>query len=265
VPISPETFDEEHDATGRSEVIWRLAAEAYGEDYPSEVRPWGLTTWWVLGRCVSAMRVGPGSTFVDLACGRGGPGLWLSRATGANMTGVDWSPVAIQAATERAATFVPSARARFLVGDLAASGLPDECADAAVCLDAIFFAEDRVAALREVKRLLRPAGRYAFTAPETDTPTRPAHVKDWTPLLEAAGLELESKEEVPRFAEQLGRMYALWIEHLDEIRAELGDATAERLETEARMVAPTLKTRRSIFITARRPDDSRADMRRSGN
>jgi hypothetical protein len=63
-------------------------------------------------------------------------------------------------------------------------------------------------------------------------------VKDGTPLLEAAGLELESKEEVPQFAEQVGCTYALWIEHLDEIRAELGDTAAERLETEARMVAP---------------------------
>jgi ubiquinone/menaquinone biosynthesis C-methylase UbiE len=252
-PISPEAFDEEHAATGRSEVIWRLAAEAYGEDYPAEVRPWGLTTWWVLGRCVSALRVGTGQAFVDLACGRGGPGLWLSRATGADLIGVDWSPVAIKDATERTTAFVPSVRARFLVGDLAASGLPDECADAAVCLDAIFFAEDRVAALREVRRLLRPAGRYAFTGPETDAPTRPGHVEDWRPLLEAAGLEVESKEEVPRFAEQLGRMYDLWLERIDEIRAELGAAAAEGLETEARTVAPTLASRRSVFITARRP------------
>ena len=171
IPISPEIFDEEHAATGRSEVIWRLAADAYGEDYPTEVRPWGLTTWWVLGRCVSALRVGPGDVVVDLACGRGGPGLWLSRATGADLIGVDWSPVAIEEATERTRAFVPSDRARFLVGDLSASGLPGECADAVVCLDAIFFAEDRIAALREVKRILRPAGRYVFTGPETDTPT----------------------------------------------------------------------------------------------
>jgi ubiquinone/menaquinone biosynthesis C-methylase UbiE len=252
IPISPEIFDEEHAATGRSEVIWRLAADAYGEDYPTEVRPWGLTTWWVLGRCVSALRVGPGDVVVDLACGRGGPGLWLSRATGADLIGVDWSPVAIEEATERTRAFVPSDRARFLVGDLSASGLPGECADAVVCLDAIFFAEDRIAALREVKRILRPAGRYAFTGPETDTPTRPGHVRDWTPLLDAAGLELESKEEVPRFAEQLSRVYALWLEHLDEIRAEIGETAAERLEDEAQTVAPTLETRRSIFITARR-------------
>lgn len=32
------------------------------------------------------------------------------------------------------------------------------------------------------------------------------HVTDWAPLLAAARLVTESKERVPRFAEQLGRM-----------------------------------------------------------
>jgi ubiquinone/menaquinone biosynthesis C-methylase UbiE len=251
--VSPATFDRAHGLTAPNELILRLAAEAYGVDYPEEVQPWGMTTWWTLGRCVSALRVGPGRLLVDLACGRGGPGLWLARATGAELIGVDWSPVAVEAATARAADFVPPGRARFLVGDLAASGLHDAEADALVCLDAIFFAEDRIAALREVRRLLRPEGRYLFTAPEVATPTQAFHVHDWTPLLEAAGLQLESKEEIPRFAEQVGRMYELWLEHLDEIRAEIGAEAADRLETEARTVGPTLASRRAMLIVARRP------------
>jgi ubiquinone/menaquinone biosynthesis C-methylase UbiE len=169
------------------------------------------------------------------------------------LIGVDWSPVAVEAATGRTSSFVPSDRARFLVGDLTATGLADRSAEAVVCLDAVFFAEDRIAALREVNRLLGSGGRYAFTAPETDPPTRPAHVPDWTPSLEAAGLKLESKEDVPHFAEQLGRMYALWLEHLDELRAELGESAAERLETEAHTVAPALSSRLHLFIVARRP------------
>ncbi len=252
-PVSPSTFDRAHGFTARSELIWRLAAQAYGADYPEEVQALGMTTWWTLGRCVSALRVGPGRLLVDLACGRGGPGLWLSRATGADLIGVDWSPVAVEAATNRAAAFVPPGRARFLVGDLAASGLPDGEADALVCLDAVFFAEDRIAALREVHRLLRPEGRYLFTATEVPTPTQAFHVHDWTPLLEAAGLQLEHKEEIPRFAEQLGRMYHLWLEHLEEIRAEIGAEAADRLEGEARTLGPSLASRRAMLIVARRP------------
>jgi len=124
-PISPATFDQAHGATAHSELIWRLAAQAYGEDYPAEVQPWGMTTLWVLGRCVSGLRVGPGHQLVDLACGRGGPGLWLARATGADLIGIDWSPVGVEAASARASHFVQADRARFMVGDLAASGLPE--------------------------------------------------------------------------------------------------------------------------------------------
>lgn len=252
-PFSPATFDLAHGVAARSDLIWRLSAQAYGDDYPAEVQPWGGTTWWVLGRCVSGLRVGPGKLLVDLACGRGGPGLWLSRATGANLVGVDWSPVGVEAASARAAHFVPSGRARFVIGDLVASGLPDQCADGVVCLDSIFFAADQVAALREVCRLLRRDGRYVFTAPEVRIPTKPFHVSDWKPLLEAAGLELESKEEVPRFAEQLGRWYQLVLEHLDAIRLEVGDEMAGRLEAEARSVGPTLNDEEALLLVARRP------------
>jgi hypothetical protein len=66
--------------------MWRLAREAYGADYPGELQPWGVTTWWTLGRFISGLRVGAGQHLLDLACGRGGVGLWLARATGAQLT-----------------------------------------------------------------------------------------------------------------------------------------------------------------------------------
>lgn len=254
MPISAELFDDGFASMARSDLLWQLAAEAYGADYPGEVQPWGMTTWWTLGRCVSSLRVGPEQLLVDLACGRGGPGLRLSRATGADLVGVDWSQVAVDSASARAPTFVPDGRARYVVGDLAATGLPDASADAVLCLDAVFFAEDRVAALREVRRLLRPAGRYVFTADEVDPPTEPRHVQDWGLLLNAAGLELQSKEEIPRFREQLARMYELWLERLDHLAAEYGSERAERLELEARTVGPTLHTRRPLFVVAQARD-----------
>jgi ubiquinone/menaquinone biosynthesis C-methylase UbiE len=247
------TFDQAHGKAGTSPLMWRLSAQAYGENYPAEVQPWGMTTWWVLGRFVSELKVGPGHRLVDLACGRGGPGLWLARATGADLTGVDWSAIGVAAAQERASEFVPDGRADFRVGELAATGLPDGYADAAMCADAIFFAADRVAAFTEVARILKPAGRFVFTCDEDDSPDRAMAVPDWTPLAEAGGLEVERKEEVPHFAEQLQRMYDLWLENLEALRAEVGDDEAQELYNEAMRVGPTLKNRRPLVITARKP------------
>jgi ubiquinone/menaquinone biosynthesis C-methylase UbiE len=248
-----EAFDAVHETFDQNTIGTRLAAEAYGADYPAEVQPFGMTTWWVLGRFVSELRVGPGMQLVDLACGRGGPGLWLARATGATLTGIDWSPRAVALARRRAGDFVPDGRASFAVGDLAATGLPDASADAVLCADAIFFATDRVAVFTEVARILRPGGRFVFTCDEDDRSERRSAVPDWTPLAEAGGLVVERKEEVPRFAEQLQRMYDLWLEHIDEIRAEMGDEVATEYETEAKMVGPTLVGRTPLIITAVRP------------
>lgn len=248
-----EGFDLVHAANNPDSISWRLAAEAYGDDYPAEVQAFGMTTYWLLGRYVSELRIGPGDRLADLACGRGGPGLWVARATGADLIGIDWSVKAIEAARVRAEDFVSPGRARFEVGDLAATGLADASVDAAMCADAIFFALDRVAAFTEVARILRPGGAFVFTCDEDGRAERAMAVPDWTPLVEAGGLVVERKEIVPRFAEQLQRMYDLWLEHLDEIRAELGAEVAAEYEQEATVVGPTLAGRTPLIVTARRP------------
>jgi ubiquinone/menaquinone biosynthesis C-methylase UbiE len=147
---------------------------------------------------------------------------------------------------------VPEGRANFRVGDLASTGLPEGYAEAAMCADAIFFAADRIAVFTEVARILKPGGRFVFTADE-DNSDRAMAVPDWTPLAEAGGLSVERKEEVPRFAEQLQRMYDLWLENLDALRAEVGDEEADALYDEAVRVGPTLNNRRPLIITVRKP------------
>ena len=252
-------FDAVFAQMAATHIGWRLSSEAYGLEYPSEVQPYGTTTTWTLGRYVSELRLDRDRVLVDLACGRGGPGLWVARATGARLIGVDWSRVGVAAAMDRASEFVPDGRATFRVGTLDATGLPDHIADAAMCADAIFFAPDRVAAFAEAARILKPGGRFVFTCMEdrSEDDTSRARVSrhgvpDWTPILEAGGLQIERKEEIPRFVQQLQRMYALWLANLDAIRCEHGDEAADDMAAEARSVGPTLSTRVPLIITARR-------------
>ncbi len=250
--ISPARFDRLHEAVEGSTLLPRLSAQAFGVNWPAEVDPFGGTTWWTLGRFISGLRVGPDELLVDLACGRGGVGLWLARATGARLIGVDFSAAAVRAAAARAPRFVPVGRAQFEVGELTDSGLPNALADGVVCVDAVFFAADRVAAVAEIGRLLRPGRRAMVTAVEIDN-DRPGAVPDWRPIVEAGGLRVVDREVTPGFPEQVLRMYELWLAHADELGAELGEEVAAGLLEEARHVGPMLPQATAWMYTLERP------------
>lgn len=257
LPITSDDFDRAHGQTAKSDLLWELSSRAYGADCPTELRAWGMTTWWTLGRFITGLRLSPGELLLDLACGRGGVGLWLARAANANLVGVDWSPAGVSGAVGRSTEFVPAGRARFQVGDLAATGLDAESIDGAVCADAVFFAADRVAVFAEMARVLRPGGRFLFTADESDEPDRAGAVPDWGPIIERGGLAVVAREEIPNWSSQLNGMYDAWVENIDVLRAELGDEPADDLLSEAHRVGPTLSQRTGVLYTAEKP--KRAD------
>ena len=247
--VNAEAFDLGYGVTSPGNIMQRMAREAYGDDYPEGVDPFGMSTLWTLRTFVTELKLPEGGVLVDIACGRAGVSLWVARETGANLIGVDWSPVGVAAAAERANDWVPQGMARFQVGDLTATGLPDECADAVLCADAIFFASDRVAAVREAARILRPGGRYAFTADEAND-GRTLAVPDWRPIIEAGGLDVVTRVEIPHWREQLARLYEIWLDNLDEVRETLGDDSANELKDEAESVGPTLMNRTGVLYVA---------------
>jgi ubiquinone/menaquinone biosynthesis C-methylase UbiE len=250
--VTAEDFDRAHEETSKSDLLWQVSSDAYGRDCPRELQAWGMTTWWTLGRFVAGLRLAPDSTLLDLACGRGGVGLWLARALQVQLIGVDWSPAGVREATARAPQFVPDGRAEFRVGDLTATGLEPDSVDGAVCADAVFFASDRGAVFTEVARVLRPGARFLFTADEEDT-DRPAAVPDWGPIVESGGLVIVARDEIPHWAAQLTAMYEAWMANIDALRAELGDASADDLVEEATTVGPTLARRTGVLYTAEKP------------
>ncbi|MEA2790662.1 MAG: hypothetical protein QOG73_3068, partial [Acetobacteraceae bacterium] len=61
--------------------------------------------------------------------------LWISGRTGADLIGIDLSPVGVDLAREQATRLGLADRARFQVGDLTNTGLPDASCDAVLSLD----------------------------------------------------------------------------------------------------------------------------------
>ena len=112
-----------------------------------------------------AAGVAAGTTVIDLCCGRGGPALFLARATGCNVVGADSSPEAIELARATAERSGLTERASFVVAD--ATRVPFTTTfDAALLLETLLSIEDKPAVLREARRLLRPGGRFGLTAEE---------------------------------------------------------------------------------------------------
>lgn len=238
--MTPEAFDAQFQAQHGSTLLKELWAHAWGEQYPAEVAPSSGCPWRLLGLMVTVLRPAPGSTLVDLGCGPGGPGLWLARATGTRLVGVDWSAAAVRIAEERSPGWLPTGRARFRTGTFDATGLAAASADTVISVDALALAPDPHAALTEVRRVLRPGGRLLFTAAEPAAGLGPDGASSWAEILREAGLVPRARHELPGEGRAWGLLYASVREHQRELRAQMGGTATDTLLAEASMVEPYL-------------------------
>jgi SAM-dependent methyltransferase len=251
-PPTAAEFDSEFAAADRSPGLRRVWQQA-APDLPPEIEPYSFVSVALLGHLGDALALSPGTTLVDLGCGRGGPGLWLAQSRGAALIGVDFSAVAVQQATDRAALFRLATQARFMVGDLAGTGLADGVADAVVSIDALHFAADPTAAAREALRLLRPGGRLVLTNWQAHSPADPQPPSrmriDWAETLASAGFAEVRVEARPEWQELFTRVF--------QVALELGDPDDDEglalLQDEARQMLPQAHLVDRVVGTATRP------------
>ncbi len=164
IGFGPDVFDQGFmDAAEDDGYVAEVFRSVMGDEYAGELAPFSFITRSVLAKTVTILSLSPGRVFVDLACGTGGPGLWLARESGARLIGIDWSPEAIRQANRRMAVLAPAGGASFHVGLLTDTGLDDESADAVVCYDAFQFAPDSIECVSEIARVLRSGGRFMMS------------------------------------------------------------------------------------------------------
>jgi SAM-dependent methyltransferase len=159
--VTSDYFDQWFADIAESDARQRLFTECLG--VPPEVGPSNTVPLIGLQEVAGALALEPGGVLVDIACGRGGPGMWVSRETGADLTGIDFSAEAIGQASQRRKLFGLESRATFAVGTFDGTGLSAGIADAAMCIDAFQFSRDRLAAAQELRRILRRGGRVVMT------------------------------------------------------------------------------------------------------
>lgn len=157
----PAEFDEWYETIAASPRWDGLVREWLG--LPETVESTGYLTGAGLAEVTGLLALGEEQTLVEVGCGRAGYGLAVI-AGGGRLTGVDFSAVALSAASRAATRLGLADRARFLLGELTSTGLPDASADAVLCVDALQFAPSVVEAAVECRRLLRPGGRLVVTS-----------------------------------------------------------------------------------------------------
>ena len=167
----------------------RIWAEVYGDQYPAGLDTYSYLTNDELDRAFHELALPAGGLLGDLACGRGGPGLWLANRSRARLIGVDVAQSALTAARLRARALGMAAVAEFRPGDFRGHRPGGGQSGRRRFLDALLFSPDKRAAVAEMARIIKPGGRVVMTTWDYHRqPTgRPPQVPDHRPLLEQAG------------------------------------------------------------------------------
>jgi SAM-dependent methyltransferase len=132
--------------------------DAFADGFAEHARDGFYNAHYDRPACLSLLGDVTGRTVLDVACG---PGFYAEQlvADGARVIGLDQSPRMVELSTRR----VPSGE--FRVHDLAdpLDWLPERSVDLIVFALAIEYVDDRVAALRELRRVLRPGGALVLS------------------------------------------------------------------------------------------------------
>jgi ubiquinone/menaquinone biosynthesis C-methylase UbiE len=145
-----------------SEVQMKVRRETYGEYIGQnsfitvdEYRAWS-----------PLLNVKPDQYVLEIACGSGGPAVFLAQLLNCRLVGVDVNENALATAKQLVEAAGLQTRVQFQYAD-ANQQLPfeDETFDGLVCFDAINHLADRAQVLQEWHRLLKPVTRILYTDP----------------------------------------------------------------------------------------------------
>lgn len=255
-----EGYDAVYDALPRGETfnrLWRM--NAYDGGFPEQFAHIGFLTVPEAQRLRELLQIRPGEALADLACGAGGPGLWMARESGASLIGIDPSAAGLAAARQRARDAGLAGRARFQHGTFEHTNLADGAAGAVMSIDAFQYAPDKRSAFAEFARIMGAGARAGIVCFEVDPATVAGlpvlgvdPVPDYRPLIAAAGLNIEAYEETPGWQERVYAAFSAIVDNTDTLIAEMGEQAAAAAVAEAMLTVQMKPYPRRIMAVASR-------------
>ncbi len=178
-----------------------------------------------------------GVTVLDLCCGIGGPGRFITQELGCDYLGVDYSASAVDIARQRA----DDRPCRFEVARI--PPIPSGPFDVVLLFETMLAFAEKEPLLREISRALSPGGRFACTfeggpaLTEAEREQMPEADTVWLVEIDEMLASLDRVELVVRWQEDCSQSHAATAESLTEafaadavdIAAQVGDEALEEL------------------------------------
>ena len=226
---------------GRSKWVEKIWSEAFGDQYPVGLDHYGFVTKHDLEVFKSWLNLEPGSTLLDIGCGRGGPGLKIAEQLDLKLIGIDPVKEAVEQAQAFQSHFNLTYPATFQVGEFYDLPVPNASADAVIAVDSLWTVPNKPAGLNIVKLKMKPGAKCMFTFWDYKG-------QDAVRLLEFSGLKCIHHEETPNGNSYQEKVYDGILQYEQELREEMG-AAANMLINEAKITKPTLKMSvRRIYV-----------------
>lgn len=212
-------WDETYTPTSPTPVFDSIMRRFLTSAYPPEVDATTIWPTWDLAVLAEHLQLGPGATMLDLPCGMGQIGLWVSGKLGCAVIGVDPSPVGLERAGEHAKS-LDRTDASYLEGHFLDLPLPDASMNGLLSVDGIHFSTDVPATFREMRRVLHDGARCVIVGAE---PLQPERWPRWSRAIANEGFEVVHEEATPDWFARFQTAWRTVGENEDAIRAEAGD------------------------------------------
>ncbi len=233
----------------KSGLFQEITKSAFGDEFPEGVDCFGFVTQTDLKHIAEFININKGDLIADIACGRGGPGMWVARETGANLIGVDISEDAVHFAEKRIQDFDLNDKAKFNTGNFYHTGIESNSCNGVMCVDALWMAVDKEQTFSEIARILKKNGRLIFTTWDGNIPFMP---DDNKALLQNSGFEIVHYQETEGWKQRQLLVYEKVIAQKEQLIKEMGEKFAYPILKEAKSTPAVLDKSKRVMVVAQK-------------